>query len=112
MLEDPYEFEQQSRRRLGVTVPLLVWLFMIALIVAGMMQCAHCDMTTETMRQAWPYQVRVVATNPYGVPVGKIFPWARVFTPGETVEVSTGWPALFHGSTWVFETSQVELLTP
>ena len=71
MLEDPYEFEQQSRRRLGVTVPLLVWLFMIALIVAGMMQCAQA------------------AEDPRFVAF--VFAWKII--DGDTIEVSARiWP--------------------
>ena len=79
----------------------------------GIMQCAHCDMTVEKMREFYPYRVRVVSPNRYGIPVGKEFPWGRYLHHAEAspVVVNSGWPALFHGQTYIFEPNQVTIET-
>lgn len=80
-----------------------------------MKSCAHCGITIEMLRRRYPWSARVRKENPYSLPIGKTFPFARRkegdASPYPIILQGT-WPAYFHGRIYQMFEDEVELFSP
>lgn len=73
-----------------------------------------CKKTTSELRREYPLSLTIKLANPYNLPVGKDFPYARRATlecevPPCEYEVLSTWPEFFHGSHYWLRGSEVEV---
>jgi len=80
-----------------------------------MIQCAHCGMTNNDLRAEYPQQAKITKDNAYGLPVGKVFLWARLEEGGASpcpVVIRGSWPDYFHGREYRMRADEVILSNP
>ena len=80
-----------------------------------MIQCAHCGMTNNDLRAEYPQQAKITSDNAYGLPVGKVFLWARL-QEGDTspypIVIRGSWPDYFHGREYQMRADEATLIDP